>query len=86
MQKIINELEEKQADTNNLRRFIGELEDQLRVRDQDLQKKARDYEHMVREKDGKIRDLEHTVNMNNTRITQLESLLKSGDDKNNKLR
>ena len=66
MQKIINELEEKQADTNNLRRFIGELEDQLRVRDQDLQKKARDYEHMVREKDGKIRDLEHTMNMNNT--------------------
>jgi len=86
MQKIINELEEKRADTNDLRRFIGELEDQLRVRDQDLQKKARDYEHMVREKDGKIRDLEHTMNMNNTRITQLESLLKSGDDKNNKLR
>lgn len=41
---------------------------------------------MVREKDGKIRDLEHTMNMNNTRITQLESLLRSGDDKNNKLR
>jgi hypothetical protein len=56
-----------------LKRIIGELEDQMRLKDQDVLRLGRDYENMVREKDARIRDLDHTINMNNNKIGQLES-------------
>jgi hypothetical protein len=59
-----------------LKRIIGELEDQMRLKDQDVLRLGRDYENMVREKDARIRDLDHTINMNNNKIGQLESQLR----------
>ena len=87
MKKIIHELEQKQSDYQNMKKYIANLEDQLRAKDQQLLRKNREYENIIREKDGRIRDLDHAINMNNTKISQLESQIRvTGEDKNNKNR